>query len=198
MAPIRVGLVGLSASATGTGWAASAHLPYLLNSPYYEIKALCNSNVDAAKKAIEAYKLPAETKAYGSPEDLANDPDIDLVVANVRVDKHAEVLLPSLKKGKDVFCEWPLDKNAKVAAEMLEAARVGGGKAFLGLQARQSPIVKKVKELIDSGRIGNVLSSTFFGAATNGGGEEGKTVSYFTDRHVGGNMFSITFGHGKD
>jgi hypothetical protein len=81
---------------------------------------------------------------------------------------------------------------------MLEAATVGGGKAFVGLQGRQSPIVKKVKELIDSGRIGSVLSSNFFGAATNDGGEEGKTVSYFTDRRVGGNMFSIAFGHSKD
>lgn len=197
MAPIRVGLIGLSASATGTGWAASAHLPYLLKSPHYTIAALCNSSVDAAKKAVEAYKLPSETKAYGTPEDLANDSDIDLVVANVRVDNHAKVLLPSLKAGKDVFCEWPLDRNADVAREMLEAAKQGGGKAFLGLQARQSPIVRKVKEIIDSGRIGKVLSSDFIGAASNGGGEEGKTVSYFTDRSVGGNMLTIAFGHGE-
>jgi predicted dehydrogenase len=197
MSPIRVGLIGLSASATGTGWAASAHLPYLSKSPHYTVTALCNSSVENAKKAIEAYKLPAETKAYGSPEDLANDPDIDLVVANVRVDSHAKVLLPSLKAGKNVFCEWPLDRNAAVAAEMLEAAKVGGGKAFLGLQARQSPVVRKIKDIIDSGRIGKVLSSDFIGSASNGGGEEGKTVSYFTDRSVGGNMFTIAFGHGK-
>jgi len=196
MAPIRVALIGLSAAATGTNWAASAHLPYLLKSSHYTITALCNSSVEAAQKAIQAYKLPGTTKAYGSPEDLANDPDVDLVVANTRVDKHAEVLLASLKKGKDVFCEWPLDRNAVIAREMLDAAELGGGKVIVGLQGRQSPTVRKVKELIDEGRIGRVLSSTVVGAAGNGGGEEGSSVAYFTDKSVGGNMFTIQFGHG--
>jgi predicted dehydrogenase len=196
MSPIRVGIIGLSAAATGTNWAAIAHLPYLSKSPHYTITALCNSSVEAAKKAIKAYDLPTTTKAYGSPEDLANDPDVDLVVANTRVDKHAEVLLASLRKGKDVFSEWPLDKNADVAKEMLAAGKAGGGKIIVGLQGRQSPTVRKIKSLIDSGRIGKVLSSTVIGAAGNGGGEESTLVSYFTDKNIGGNMFTIHFGHG--
>lgn len=196
MSSIRVGLIGLSAAATGTNWAANAHLPYLLKSPHYTITALCNSSVEAAKNAIKAYELPGTTKAYGSPEDLANDPDIDLVVANTRVDKHAEVLLASLKKGKDVYSEWPLDKNAEVAKAMLAAGKTGGGRIIVGLQGRQSPTVRKVKSLIDSGRIGKVLSSTVVGAAGNGGGEESTAVSYFTDKSIGGNMFTIHFGHG--
>src|ERR1700712_4315373 len=106
MSSIRVGIIGLSAAATGTNWAATAHLPFLLKSPHYTITALCNSSVEAAKKAIVAYELPDTTKAYGNPEDIANDPEVDLVVANTRVDKHAEVLLASLKRGKDVFSEW--------------------------------------------------------------------------------------------
>jgi predicted dehydrogenase len=197
MSKIRVGLVGLSASATGTGWATSAHLPYLLKSSRYTITALLNSSVESAQKAVKAYSLPDSTKTYGSPEDLANDPDIDLVVVSVRVDKHAEVSLPSLRKGKDVFIEWPLDKDVHVAREMLAAAKEGGGKTFVGLQARQSPIVRKIKSLIDSGRIGKVLSSSFIGAAGNGGGEESVGVRYFTDRKIGGNTFTIAFGHCK-
>lgn len=196
MSPIRVGIIGLSAAATGTNWAATAHLPYLLKSPHYIITALCNSSVDAAKKAIKAYELPTSTKAYGDPQDLANDPNVDLVVANTRVDKHAEVLLASLKNGKDVYSEWPLDKNADVAKEMLAAGKAGGGRIIVGLQGRQSPTVCKVKALIDSGRIGKVLSSTVVGAAGNGGGEESTAVSYFTDKSIGGNMFTIHFGHG--
>lgn len=196
MAPIRVGIIGLSAAATGTNWAATSHLPYLLKSPHYTIAALCNSSIEAAQKAIKAYSLPPTTRSYGSPEDLANDPDIDLIVANTRVDKHAQVLLASLKKGKDVFCEWPLDRNAVVAKEMLDAARAGGGRVIVGLQGRQSPTVRKVKSLIAEGRIGKVLSSSVLGAAGNGGGEESTIVRYFVDREVGGNMFSIHFGHG--
>ena len=52
MSPIRVGLIGLSAS-TEFNWAAEAHLPYLKSTPYYAIVALANSSVQSAKAAIE-------------------------------------------------------------------------------------------------------------------------------------------------
>ena len=107
MAPIRVGLIGLSASAT-TSWASRAHLPYLLSprgQEKYLIVALCNSSVEAASKAIAAFGLPSETRAYGNPDDLAGDEDVDLVVCNTRVDRHYETILPSLAAGKSVFCE---------------------------------------------------------------------------------------------
>ena len=73
---IRVGMIGLSARAK-TAWATSAHLPYLQASGgKYAITALCNSSVSAAQSAIEAYNLPASTKAYGNPQDLAEDPEV--------------------------------------------------------------------------------------------------------------------------
>ena len=107
MAPIRVGLIGLPANAK-TSWASGAHLPYLQAAKEkYEIAALCNPSVGAAKSAIEAYGLPASTKAYGNPQDLADDDEVDLVVCNTRVDVHHQTIKPSLLKGKDVYCEWP-------------------------------------------------------------------------------------------
>lgn len=78
MSPIRVGMIGLSAR-TKTSWASNAHLPYLkASNDKYVITALCNSSVSAAQAAIEAYNFPASTKAYGSPEDLANDGEVCL------------------------------------------------------------------------------------------------------------------------
>lgn len=72
MSPIRVGLIGLSGSPPdkyqGTGWAASAHLPYLLSSDKFALAALCNSSVQSAKNAIKLYNLPESTKTYGSVE----------------------------------------------------------------------------------------------------------------------------------
>ena len=76
MAPIRVGIIGLSANAA-TSWASRAHLPYLVASNgKYEIKALCNSSIKSAQAAINEYKLPSSTKAYGDPQALADDPDV--------------------------------------------------------------------------------------------------------------------------
>jgi predicted dehydrogenase len=68
---IHVGLIGLSADTSqGTTWAASAHLPYFLKSPKYEIVALQNSTAEKAQKAIEHYSLPGDVQAYGTPEGL--------------------------------------------------------------------------------------------------------------------------------
>ena len=76
MAPIRVGIIGLS-SAAKTAWASTAHLPYLKASKdKYIITALCNSSVDSAKSAIENFGLPQSTRAYGNPQDLANDEEV--------------------------------------------------------------------------------------------------------------------------
>lgn len=65
MAPIKVGFIGLGAT---SGWARSAHLPYLKESGKYEIVAICNSSAESSKEAIKLYGLPESTKAYGDPE----------------------------------------------------------------------------------------------------------------------------------
>jgi predicted dehydrogenase len=188
MAPLRVGFIGLSATMS---WAVFAHLPYLKASSKYEIVALCNSSVESAKAAIKAHALPATTKAYGSPEDLAADPDVDLVVCSVRVDKHYPTLLPSIKAGKDVFCEWPLASNAAQAEEMLALAQEKGVKTVVGLQQHVSPALKKIKEVIASGKIGKVLSSTFHGTPLVFGATVPENALYQNDISIGGNLVTI-------
>lgn len=197
MPPIRVGMIGLSAQAK-TSWAGTAHLPYLRDSNgKYEITALCNSSVAAAKSAIETYNLPASTKAYGSPEDLAKDTDIDLVVCNTRVDVHSETIKPSLLRGKDVYCEWPLASNLKAAEELNSIAKGNGSRTMIGLQGQVAPIIIKLKSLVEyEARIGKILSSTvvaYGGTRTRDTVIEG--LKYFTQKDVGGNMVTIGLGH---
>ena len=200
MAPIRIGIIGLSSSAT-TSWASAAHLPYLL-SPLgrskYEIVALCNSSVDAARKAIAHYGLPAETRAFGNPEDIAADPNVQLVVVVTRVDKHYETARPSIVAGKDVFVEWPLADNIDRIQELAALAKEKNIRTVVGLQGRTARPYLKIREILASGRIGKVLSSE---VRAYGGSISRDTLpsglKYFTDRKVGGNPFTIGFGHCK-
>ena len=198
MAPIRTAIIGLSSSAA-TSWAAGAHLPYLLSlrgQTKYKIVALCNSSVDAAKRAIEAYSLAVDTKAYGDPQALADDPDIDLVVCCTRVDLHHQASLPSVKAGKNVYIEWPLAQDVERAAELVEAAKVGGGKTITGVQGRLAAPLVRVREILEEGRIGKVLSSEVRAA---GGTVDrvmvASALAYFMDRDVGGNVYTIGFAH---
>ena len=200
--PLRTALIGLSSTAI-TSWASVAHLPGLLTPTgrsKLPIVALLNSSVDAAKSAIQTYKLAPDTKAYGSPEDLANDPDVDLVICNTRVDKHFETILPSIKKGKDVFVEWPIASNLADIDTLVEEAKKSGSRVAVGLQRRWTPPAVKLRELLKDGVNGKKLGKLLSVDVRAYGGTMDRDVvpeglSYFLDRKVGGNVVVIGNGH---
>ena len=199
MAPIRTAIIGLSSA--GGGWAKNAHLPYLLSAAgraKYEIVALCNSSEEAARQAIATHGLPASTRAYGRPEDVAADPDVQLVVCSTRVDRHYDTVLPSVRAGKDIYVEWPLAHDAAHAVELADLARAKGSRTVVGLQGWFAPAVLRVRELVESGRIGKVLSSE---VRASGGSLDRSVyplfIKYFADAKIGGNPFTIGFGHRK-
>lgn len=197
MAPIRVGIVGLS-SKPGA-WATLAHLPRLAQSPNFQIVALCNSTLESTRAAIKAHNLPESTKAYDSYDKLAADPDVDLYVVSTRADTHYDVAMPALKAGRNVFVEWPLAATTKQAKEMAALAKQKNLKTIVGFQGRMSPSVRKVKELIDTGALGEIHSVNYQGAIhvwqNNAASDR---YYYFMDRKVGGNLLTIYGGHVLD
>ncbi|KAF7586732.1 transcription regulator gal80 [Aspergillus hancockii] len=193
MAPLRIGIIGLSPGS----WAANAHLPYL-QSPgsKFKIAAVCNSSVESAAKSVKDLGLPRETRTYGNVQDLANDTDIDLVVCTTRVDRHATCILPALKAGKDVFVEWPLASNLQEAKELLSAAKQNNVKlAAVGLQGRFESTVETLKEILNDGRIGKVLSATITSQGLIGGPTEIEAQAYLIDRRSGGSLLTIPTLH---
>ncbi|KAH8665393.1 hypothetical protein BGZ61DRAFT_431276 [Ilyonectria robusta] len=198
MAPIRLGIIGLSATNVGS-WASVAHLPYLLSprgKAHYRIVALCNSSVESARLAIDMFQLPPETRAYGSPNDLARDADVDFVVCSTRVDKHYETIEPSIVAGKAVFVEWPLASNISQVRELAGLAREQGIRSLIGLQGRVTAPIDAVQEILEQGRIGKVLSSEV--KASGGAGARDvipQSLKYFTQLETGGNMVMVGFSH---
>lgn len=196
MAPIRVAIIGLSASAI-TSWAAEGHLPYLLlprAKEHYEIVALLNSSVQAAEAARAHFHLPASVRAHGDPAALAADDGVDLVVCCTRVDTHASLVRPSLEAGKAAFVEWPIASGYASALTLGDLP--GSARSIAGLQGRVCQPVLRLKELVGSGRVGRVLSSearVFANILPRDALPEG--MAYFTDRSMGGNPLTITYGH---
>ena len=199
--PIRVGLIGLSTSGSPGkpgAWGILAHLPSLVNSPHYKLVALANSSVESAKASIAAHELGPEVKAYGSAEDLSKDRDVDLVVVSVNVGKHYDLTKPALLAKKDVFVEWPLGATTSEAEDLTTLAHQSGVKTVVGTQARADPLVSKVKELAESGRIGKVISSTVVGQFGGLRSDQWpQSAEYYLDIKSGGNPLTIYFGHCK-
>ncbi|PNP47997.1 hypothetical protein THARTR1_10416 [Trichoderma harzianum] len=187
MAPVKVGIIGLGATGPALGpgaWAVAAHLASFVPSPHYEIVAVCNSSVESAQRSIDFHKLPSTVKAYGNPEDIANDPNVDLVVVSIIVTNHHKVAKPAVLAKKQVFVEWPLGANTAQAEELAKLAKEANVKTI---------------ELIGSGAIGKVTStqvqySPFFGHP----GTWMADAPYYLDFKSGGNEFHIAFGHFLD
>lgn len=168
-------------------------------SPNFQILALCNSSLESTKAAIKALELPAETRAYASPEELAADKDVDLIVVSTRVDTHYGLAKTAVNAGKNTYVEWPLGSNVDQAHELVSLAKEKGVKTVIGLQGRREPSVLKAKEIVESGRLGTIHSvnvHSITGVWQNGAVSE--KYDYMLDRKVGANLLSIYTGHGLD
>lgn len=97
-------------------------------------------------------------KVYARYEDLVADKDIDWVMVGSPNAFHRTHIEAAFAAGKHVFSEKPLAiKNADCTA--INAAHGKSGRLFAtGFVLRYSPIYKKVKEILDSGAIGKVIS----------------------------------------
>lgn len=165
MAPTRVGIIGLRAVVqegyTPGTWGLQ-HLNSLVASPHYEITAVCNTTKESAQKAIEVHGL-SKAKAYGSPEDIAADPNVDFILVSVDVSKHVYLMEPALKHKKHVLVEFPVAPTASEVRGLAALAKENGVKVVAGSQARADPIFRKLQELVKTGDIGDVVSTTMVG-----------------------------------
>jgi predicted dehydrogenase len=153
MAPIGVGIIGLST----TGWAKQDHAPALARlEDDYKLVALSTSNEKSATEAGREYGVKAY---YGDPAQIAKDPSVDLVVVSVKTPLHKTSVWPAIEAKKNVFVEWPLGRTLAEAQEIADFARAQGVRTMIGLQARQNPLIRKIKQLVDDRKIGRVLST---------------------------------------
>jgi predicted dehydrogenase len=107
--------------------------PRLQISPDFQIVALCNSSLEPTKVAVKARELSVETRVYSSPEELAVDKDIDLIVVSTLVDTHYRLAKTAVNVGKNTYVEWPLSSNVHRARELVSLAKEKGVKTVIGL-----------------------------------------------------------------
>ncbi|KAI1263642.1 NAD(P)-binding protein [Xylariaceae sp. FL1019] len=166
MGPIRVGLIGLPASLSeyyNPGEWGQQHLNAIRNSPYFELVAVCNSSVASAEKSIKSNGLPPTVRAYGSPEDIARDPNVDLISVVVSIYHHYELTKPALEQGKDIIVEFPFSTKLEHTEELMALAKSKGVRNVVSAQARANPAIRKLKEIIHSKAIGDIVYTSFSG-----------------------------------
>ena len=190
---IRVGIIGANPD---RGWAAQAHIPALTSlSDDFEITALSTRRRESADAASKLFGVPV---AFDNHRDLVNSPAVDVVVVTVKVPYHLELATAALGAGKAVYCEWPLGNGLKEAETLAALAKKQGVLAVAGLQARSAPSVVYVRDLIEQGYVGEVLSTTLIGSGMGWGPTVEPYNAYLNDKKNGATMLSIALGHAAD
>ena len=93
-------------------------------------------------------------KSYGSYESLVSDPDVELVYVATPHSFHYPHVKLALEHGKHVICEKSFMMNAREAEELTALARQKGLLLAEAIWTRYMPFSKTIKEVVDSGIIG--------------------------------------------
>ena len=96
--------------------------------------------------------------AYGSYEELVADPTVDAIYVATPHPAHHDNVILALNAGKPVLCEKPFAVNAQQAQAMVEAAARNSVALMEAMWARFLPHYAKVREIVESGVLGPILS----------------------------------------
>jgi predicted dehydrogenase len=125
---------------------------------------------------------------------MAASTEIDAVAVVVRVPSHYEPTKAAIEAGKHVYTEWPLGRTTAEAEELATLARAKGVQTAVGLQSRVSPALLYIKELIETGYVGEVLSCHVT-TMRDGALERPSSRTWQRDASLGANTLTIANGH---
>ena len=109
---------------------------------------------DAANEKFKEQFPNAET--FSDYRDVLKIKDIDAVFISTPDYYHEEMAVAALEAGKAVYLEKPMAITIEGCDRILKTAMATGSKLFIGHNMRHFPVVLKMKEIIDSGMIGEV------------------------------------------
>jgi predicted dehydrogenase len=120
-----------------------------------ELVAVMRRNGDLAADYARRHDVP---RWYDDADELINDPEVDAVYVATPPDSHREYATRVARAGKAVYVEKPMARTAMECEEMISACDEAGVALFVAYYRRAMPRFVTVKELLDSGRIGQPRS----------------------------------------
>ena len=118
-----------------------------------QLYAIAGRSLEKALLFQEKYGFE---KAYGSYQELLDDPRVEAVYIPLPNTLHYEWTIKALKAKKHVLCEKPLAPTAAQAAEMFACARENGVLLMEAFAYQHSPYIAAVEQAVKSGQIGDV------------------------------------------
>ena len=149
MKKTRVAIIGCGKIAN------AAHGPSYGKNPNAEI-AWCVDILPERARALAATFGSDATKTCTDYREMLRDPAVDVVSVCVPNYLHAPITIDCLNAGKHVLCEKPAAMNYAEALQMKAAADQSGRILNIGVVNRFNTAVNKVRDMIQSGELGEV------------------------------------------
>jgi predicted dehydrogenase len=143
---IKVALVGF-------GYWGPNLVRNFLSSGLYEVVGIVDLSEDSRGRASQLYP---GIKILSDYQELLLDPDLELVAVATPVESHYEIAKAALLASKHVLVEKPLTDSQEKAEELLKIAEQVSRKIAVDHTFLYSPAVRKIKEIIESGDLGDI------------------------------------------
>jgi UDP-N-acetylglucosamine 3-dehydrogenase len=147
MARIRVAVIGV-------GNMGKNHARVYSQIPESELVAIS----DVSKESVKRVASVCGTKWFLDYKKMFDKEEIDAVSIVVPTMKHEEVALDALDYGKHVLIEKPIAGSIKSAQRIVQRADKAGVNLMVGHIERFNPVVTRIKQLIDEGKLGRIFS----------------------------------------
>ncbi|MEK7400295.1 MAG: Gfo/Idh/MocA family oxidoreductase [Candidatus Poribacteria bacterium] len=150
---IRAGIVG-------SGGRSSAHAHAYKEFGNVDIIAFCDVIEERAASRAKEFDAKA---IYTDYLDLINSKSVDVISICSSNETHAEVTIAAAEAGIHVLCEKPMAQSLKECDDMITAAEKSGVKLAVNFQSRFFPRTHWVKQLIETGQMGDVVIAKGYG-----------------------------------
>lgn len=118
-----------------------------------KLMAVMRRDSDKARDYAERHGVP---KWYDDADKLINDPDVNTIYVATPPDTHARYAIKAMRAGKPVYIEKPMAIDEMECREILRVSNSTGVPVFVAYYRRALPYFEKIRELIETGRIGEV------------------------------------------
>ena len=172
----------------GAGMIAEKHAESFMKTERATLAWVARSNASKLKEFQDKFGITNGTTDY---RDILNDPDVDAVVITAPPKYHYQMFIDALAAGKHVLLEKPAAISLTELKDMVDVRKKYPDLKVCDCSCRHSRLQPKfrfVKELIDSGKLGEIYFIHHNSVAMQGrpGMEYHPTAKWFLDKSIAG------------
>ena len=119
------------------------------------VVAVMSRDPEKARSYAERHHIP---RWYTDAQELVDDPEVNAVYIATPPSSHATFAIMAMRAGKPVYVEKPMAANYEDCARINRISEQTGVPCFVAYYRRYLPYFLKVKELLQSGQVGNVIN----------------------------------------